>query len=141
MRNSSSTRARYCRTVSQENVEVVRRSVEAYLRGDVAASFADATSDVVWNPVEAGELQGYEQVRAYFAEWEDVWDDYDMEAEEIRALGTKVVVTFRFRGRGKGSGVPIDQRTYNVYTVRDGKIMRVDEYADRAALEAAGLSQ
>jgi ketosteroid isomerase-like protein len=36
----------------------------------------------------------------------------------------------------------VDQRFFQVYTVRDGKIRRMDEYVDRArALEAAGLPE
>ncbi len=47
-----------------------------------------------------------------------------------------------FRGRGRGSGVEVDARFYDVYTLRNGKIVRVDEFAEREdALEAAGLSE
>ena len=51
-------------------------------------------------------------------------------------------VTVRFRGRGRASGIEIDARLYEVYTLRDGKVLRIDEYEHRAeALEAAGLSE
>ena len=53
-----------------------------------------------------------------------------------------MVVTARHRGRGRESGVAVDARFYEVYTLRDGKIVRVDEFVERAeALEAAGLSE
>ena len=53
-----------------------------------------------------------------------------------------MVVTALYRGRGQGSGVPIEARFYAVYTLRDGRVVRVDEFTDRAeALEAAGLSE
>ena len=53
-----------------------------------------------------------------------------------------MVVRGYFRGRGRGSGVEVDSRFYEIYTLRDGKIVRVDEFAERSeALKAAGLSK
>ena len=46
------------------------------------------------------------------------------------------------QGRGQASGVEVDTRFYEVYTLREGKVSRVDEYIERAeALEAVGLSE
>ena len=46
------------------------------------------------------------------------------------------------RGRGRGSGLEIEARYYEVYTLTRGKIIRVDEYSERAhALKAAGLRE
>ena len=40
------------------------------------------------------------------------------------------------------SGAEVEGRHFEVYTLRDGKVLRVDEYTDRAeALEAAGLRE
>jgi ketosteroid isomerase-like protein len=47
-----------------------------------------------------------------------------------------------FRGRGRGSGVEVEARFYEVYTVRDGRTVRWEEFSDRAeALKAAGLRE
>jgi ketosteroid isomerase-like protein len=57
--------------------------------------------------------------------------------EEFVDLGDSVVVTVRLRGRGRGSGVEIDALFYDVYTLRDGKIVRMDQFTERSeALEA-----
>ena len=65
--------------------------------------------------------------------------DHEVIPEEFLDLGDRVVVTLRLRGRGHGSGVEIDALFYEIYTLRDGKIIRMDEFTDRAeALEAAG---
>ena len=51
-------------------------------------------------------------------------------------------MTARHRGRGRESGVTVDARFYEVYTLRDGRIVRADEFSERQeALEAAGLSE
>ena len=52
------------------------------------------------------------------------------------------IVVAHHSGRGRKSGVEVDTRFYEVYTLREGKVSRVDEYTERAeALQAAGLSE
>lgn len=48
-------------------------------------------------------------------------------------------MTFRLQGRGRGSGAEIDARFYDVYTLRDGRIVRMDQFTKHSeALEAVG---
>ncbi len=57
-------------------------------------------------------------------------------------IDDRVVVTVRLRGRGRGSGVEVDARFYDVFTLRDGKIVRMDQFTERSeALGAAGLPE
>jgi ketosteroid isomerase-like protein len=51
--------------MSQENVGIVRRSFEAYQRGDLNAALADAHPEIVWDPFEEAPMQGLDAVRAY----------------------------------------------------------------------------
>jgi hypothetical protein len=45
-------------------------------------------------------------------------------------------------GRGRRSGMEISQRLFDVFELREGKVLRVTEYLDReGALQAAGLLQ
>ena len=56
---------------------------------------------------------------------------------EFVDAGDRVVVATLIRGRGRGSGVEVEARFYNVYTVRGGKVVRMDEFTTRTeALEA-----
>ena len=124
--------------MSQENVEIVRR----FLRADVDEALPYADPGIVWNPVEELPTQGHDAVRASLAHWKAEWDDYKVMPEEFVDRGDSVVVTVRLRGRGRGSGVEVDARFYDVYSLRDGKIVRMDQYTERSqALEAAGLPQ
>jgi ketosteroid isomerase-like protein len=55
--------------------------------------------------------------------------------------GDLVVVLARYTGRGKGSGVEVDTEGAHVWTLRDGKAVRLEIFADRIrALEAVGLA-
>ena len=57
--------------------------------------------------------------------------------------GDVVITSVRWRGEGKESGLAIDNRQYDAFEFRDGKIVKaVLGYRSRAeALEAAGLSE
>ena len=65
-----------------------------------------------------------------------------MTAEEFIDARNRVLVRAYFRGRGRGSGLEVDTRFYELYTLRRGKIVRVDEFTElEEALEAAGVSE
>jgi uncharacterized protein len=125
-------------TMSQETVEIVRR----FLIADVDEAMTFADPDIVWNPIEELPTQGHDAVRASLARWKAEWDDYEVLPEEFVDGGDRVLATVRVRGRGRGSGVEIDARFYDLYTLRDGKIVRMDQFTERAqALEAVELGE
>jgi ketosteroid isomerase-like protein len=119
--------------MSQENVEIVRR----FLCVDVEEALTYADPEIVWNPIEEMPTEGHDAVRASLARWKAEWDDYEVMPEELVDSGDHVIATVRLRGRGRGSGVEIDARFYDVYKLRDGKIVRMDQFTERSqALEA-----
>jgi len=124
--------------MSQENVEIVRR----FLVVDVDEALTYADPGIVWNPTEEASAQGHDAVRASLARWKGEWDDYELVPEEFVDRGDRVVVTVRLGGRGRGSGVEIGARFYDVYTLCDGRIVRMDQFTRRSeALEAVGRSE
>ena len=128
--------------MSQENVEVVRRFFEAIRRGDLAAALACLAPDVEYEVGQELPMRGRDAVRAMWERWGSDWENYKLLPEEFIDAGDHVVVTVRCSGRGRGSGVEVDDRTFDVYTVRDGKCVRKLEFKVRSeALEAAGLSE
>jgi ketosteroid isomerase-like protein len=136
------------RAMSQENVEVVRRSFQAFAEGglDAMAEFWDP--DIEWRAAEGaiddvGEMHGPEAVRRYMQDWFDMFDDLTVVAEELVDAGDdRVVAVQRVTGRAKVSGIETEIRFSVVYTLRDGKIVQGREYMDKEqALEAAGLRE
>ena len=124
--------------MSQQNVEIVRRFLVVDL--DELLEYVDP--DIVWNPVEESSAQGPEAVRASTERWKREWDDYKLIPEEFVDMGDRVVATVRFRARGRRSGIEVDARLYDVYTLRDRKIVRMDQFTKQSdALEAAGLRE
>jgi ketosteroid isomerase-like protein len=130
--------------MSQKNVEIVRRAFawEVYGVGDRAEAEEFFHPDVVMNPVDQGAFYGRDAMRDDMERWASAFGELTVTVEEIIDAGDQVVVVAHHRGRGRKSGVQVDTRFYEVYTLREGKVSRVDEFNEMAeALEAAGLSQ
>jgi ketosteroid isomerase-like protein len=80
-------------------------------------------------------------MRDNFEQWASAFEGLRVRVEEIIDGGDRVVLVAHHQGRGRKSGVEVDTRFYEVYTLRKGKVSRVDEFTERAeALEAVGLN-
>ena len=129
--------------MSQENVEIVRRGFLGLERGDVDAAAEFWHPEISWRAIEGapddvGEMHGIEAARRYVEDWFDTFDDFRSEPEELIAVGDDQVVAVVISGRAKATGIETELRS----AVRDGKIVRVREYATKGeALEAVGLSR
>jgi ketosteroid isomerase-like protein len=136
--------------MSQEHVDLIRWGFEAFNRGDWDAALELVAEDVVWGAYLAamdGEraIYGHESLRrTWQAQRDDLGgDDLKAEARDIRDLGAgSVLVKLRVTGRGSASGVPVQVEYVQLWTIRGGRVVRLDNYASEAeALEAAGLSE
>ena len=129
--------------MSQENVEVVRRYIDAWQR-DSDAMIEHLDPNLVWAPVEESHTpsRGHEGARRLREGWLDNWEEHQLDVEEVLDKRDQVVVGMRLRGRGKLSGVEVELVQYSQFTVRNRRITHIYEHAARAeALEAAGLSE
>ncbi len=99
--------------MSQENVEIVRRTFEQLEKSGVEAALRFLASDVVLYPfpewVEASEYRGHDGIRRVLAVWTENFDDFTMELQELRDTGDRVVALYEQWGRIKGSGVRVRQ--------------------------------
>ena len=128
--------------MSGENVEIVCRAYEAWAGdGDLATSLTAFDDSVLIRPIIGPEWQGPEGLVAMAADWIEDLTDWSMSAEEFIDGGGQVVVKVHQTGVGETSGVPVESDYWFVNTLRAGKIVGLEIFADRdAALEAAGLS-
>jgi uncharacterized protein len=134
--------------VSQENVEIVRRIVEDAVQERWEGSARQLEPDTelhgtVGGLTEGSVWRGPEQIgRVFEQEDAEAWEERRLEAEEFIDAGECVVVLLHEFRRGKGSGVEMETDTAVLYELRDGRVVRIQGYMDRAkALEAAGLSE
>jgi uncharacterized protein len=134
------------RVMSQENVEVVRRSYEAYARGDLESALAalDAEIEIYDHdlPDATESYRGLDGVGRWQADWEASWESWRWEPEEFIDAGDRVVAVLGVHAKGRGSGVDVERVDGAVWTLRDRKCIRLDYYGSRAeALEAVGLRE
>jgi ketosteroid isomerase-like protein len=134
--------------MSQENVELARRSCEAWLRGDIEGVFESFHPDGEWDTthfegwLESRVIAGRDEVRRFLLEeWLGAWDSYEAHVDDVLdAGGDQVVVLWRQQMTGRGSGAPVDLESAQVWTIRDGLILRIANYTDRGqAFAAVGL--
>jgi len=92
--------------------------------------------------LQSGTFTGRDAVGEWFGDWFRTFEPgYHFEIEEARDLGEVVFLNASHRGHGRTSGAEVHGQTGYLYTVRDGKIARVELYANpAAALQATGLS-
>ncbi|HEY7150923.1 MAG TPA: nuclear transport factor 2 family protein [Solirubrobacterales bacterium] len=136
--------------MSEENVELVRKVIEAHERGDFEAVFAAYHPDIEWQLTRlpyAADFEpvyhGHEGVRTFWRTWFAAWETVSFEFEEFHDAGDSVVAILSQRMRGRTSGLELEWNSYGqVWTIRDGKVRRVAFFMTRAeALEAAGLTE
>lgn len=92
-------------------------------------------------PDDHGPIVGRDAMRAYIAEWYEMFDGFAIAVEDLIDAGEGLVLTvYRISGQAKASGVPVDMTVATIWTIRDGKIVRGREYLTTdEALRAAGL--
>jgi uncharacterized protein len=133
--------------MSQENVEILRLSNEAFNRGDIDEVLTYYTEDAEFEDLmNAPDLpqvaRGIEEVRQVFMAWTQAFDEFRAEIAEYIDLGEHVVCVMDYSGRSR-EGVTIELKDWPVVKLRDGKIARITVgYPSREdALEALGLSE
>ena len=73
-------------------------------------------------------------------EWLSGWENWRCEAEDYVVQGEHVVALCRYSGRGRGSGAEVETKGAHVWTMHDGKCVRLVVYADRdRAFASIGL--
>jgi ketosteroid isomerase-like protein len=134
--------------MSQENVEVVRRIINAINRGDIDAAMESASQgfEADWSNsrgllsgVHSGRAQARESLKSFLEPWASLrWDLEELiDLDEHRVLSVS-----RIRMRGRGSGVEVNASGASIWTIRDGQATAVSLYQSKAeALEAAGLRE
>jgi ketosteroid isomerase-like protein len=131
--------------MSQENVELIRRQIEALNREDWDAAFKDAAPEAEFDLSRAvGIDRGVytlRQMRRLAEEFAKAWESVQFGADEFIDAGEHVVTPFTNLLRGR-DGIEVEARGIWVWTIRDRAIVRACLYQEREeALEAAGLSE
>jgi ketosteroid isomerase-like protein len=109
------------------------------------APFLHPDFETVWPGLPNGKTYtgtGPVGSRDIWREWVAPWTTYRVETEDVIDLGERVLLLVHAFGRLEGSQGEVENTSASLWTVRDGKIARVEFYVDRTeALKAAGLEE
>jgi hypothetical protein len=131
--------------MSAENAAAARRIVDAFNRRDLDSVLDDLDPEVQldeWQEAPGAQsYHGPEGVRTGLDSWFETWEWMQVDIQELREVGDRVLFTLHQRAKGRGSGIEIEITSWNVYSFRDGKVSRMQLFTSREpALEAAGLA-
>ena len=133
--------------MSQENVEVVQRHVEAWNRRDLGAYLATFASDaeIDWSRSRGphkGVYRGHGEIEAFWDVWWSTFEDVQLETTHgFVEAGSEVVYSQTTHIRGR-EGIEVSARSTFLFTVEGGLITRFRMFDERAeALKAAGLRE
>jgi ketosteroid isomerase-like protein len=133
--------------MSQENVELLRRGIEAWNRRELDVWLDLGTPDVEWMPagpaaVERTVYRGYDEVRDGIEAVFETWEVFEFQEGEVRDLGEATLWLGRVRMRGNASGVELDQEFAIHSVARDGRMALIHSFLSwHEALKAVGLEE
>src|SRR5262249_40757326 len=132
------------RAMSEENVEIVRRGIEAWSRGDLDAVAAVLDPDFEFQtsgvfPGLRPLYRGHDGFRTFTDDFRAPWQSLRVEIARVVDAGDRIVALFTFEAVGR-DGVTVQRRAANLFTLREGLAIQIRAYGDwDEALEAVGL--
>ena len=123
--------------MSESPVEVVRALFERVNAGDIDGVVELLAHDSVFVvPPEASAepdtYRGHDGARRYFSGFDGILDDVRFNLLDIeQATDDTVLASTRLTGRGTTTGIPVEQETFVVLTVRRGLVTWIRPYNDR----------
>jgi ketosteroid isomerase-like protein len=136
--------------MSEENVDAIKRGIDAWNADDLEAFLAEFDADIEYHPsIEPGlegkatVLRGHDGVRKGWREYRgEAWERLTMRPQEFRDLGESVLVLGQMKLTARTTGIEFSQEIGQLYEFRKGKIVRVRDFLTHAeALEVAGLPE
>ena len=130
--------------MSGDNVEIVRRILEAWREGRSPAEEGLLDEEVEWvnapEAVEPGTRHGIRAFEAAAANVVQSFENVRLEVEELVPYGDQVLMMGTLVVRGRESSAELRQRVGQLWTLRQGRALRVELSTDpertRAALDA-----
>ena len=130
--------------MSEENKNTVQGMYDAFGKGDIGTVLAALDSDVEWweaenfiyadnNPYIGPQtvLQGV------FARIGAEWEGFTVSPKEVLDAGDTVVGHGYYAGRFRNTGRDVRAQFAHVFTFRNGKIVKFQQYTDTAQFKAA----
>jgi ketosteroid isomerase-like protein len=131
--------------MSTANVAIVRGQIESFNRRDSDAMAADWHPEGIWEPASVAPVErrvyvGPDGIRTFMDDFAATWEEYRLDYEEFVDLGEHVLALGRIEVRHRDSQRLISQPHAMLYEFRDGRIVRLRSYLDRAEARKAAVA-
>ena len=130
-------------TAHRENIALVQHLYAAFAQGDIPLLQTVLSNDIDWlfyGPSEipfAGHYRGKEEVAGFFNKALETSDFLEFEPREFLPGTNSVLVQGRERMRAKATGRIWETEWAHVFTIENGKIVKLREYYDTAVIVEA----
>jgi ketosteroid isomerase-like protein len=120
------------------NLDIVRRSYDAFARHDLDGVMADMHPEIVWHQAQGlphgGTYRGLDEVKRNIFDPldEEWWDGFTADPDEFLDAGENVIVVGRYRGAAKATGKQLDVPFVHIWTLEGGTAIRFRQYLDTA---------
>ncbi len=128
----------------QDNTAIIKALYQAFGTGDMPVIMATLDPQIEWNEAENfpySDRNPYIGVPAIlegvFARLGSEWENFAAVSQEILGSGDTVVSLGRYRATCKATGKPVDAQFVHVFRLRDGKVVRFQQYTDTAQFRDA----
>ena len=116
------------------NADLIRPIYEEWSRGNWRPSFDVYHPHMEWGwsdefPGLGGVYDDRRDPNPRIRSWLSEWADWRVEAEDYLEFGDQVVV-LKYHGRGRASGAEVHQDGAHVFRLREGKVVRLEIFAD-----------
>ena len=123
----------------QSAADRIRSLYDAFAQGDVPTVLGSFDPEIVWmeaeniNYADRNPYRGPQAVaEGVFMRIGQDWQDYRVNVEEIIDSGDTVVALGRYMATNKSTKQPLNAQFVHVWRLRDGRIVRFQQYADTA---------
>jgi ketosteroid isomerase-like protein len=130
--------------MQSESVTNMRRAFDAFTQGDLetVGRFVDPGFEIEDRILPEGSPseRGVEALVANTAKVREVFGDASWEPRQILDLGDRILVKVHFQGSGQATKLPTGTDVGQIFTLRNGRAVKLDVYRSWAeARAAAGL--
>ena len=124
------------------NIEVIQELTRLWNAGDMDGMLELYAEDAVtvtgphWP--EQATSRGRDEIRAGMEEWQAMWETTRVVVDSLEEEGhNKVVATGAWHIRGRASGIEGAMPLFILFTIRDGRVARLEWFEDRDTAVAA----
>lgn len=124
-----------------KNLDIIARHYQANKNGDFEGMFADFDANITWVatagiPYGGTYIGKQEIINNVFAAIKQDWPQFKFEMEKLIDGGQQIIATGSYTGTSK-KGLTFTARAVHMWDLKDGKIVRYEQFIDSALLVKA----